>query len=110
MNLSCDVEDKQYINICRKEKIFSPHAINRSLILVVFGVEEKTSTLLKSIYFIEQIINFMLPVLTKKPSKETQLSLGSKFTTLTHTLLVRISRPIEKQARILDLPSDINTA
>ena len=72
MTPSCDVREKQYINICRKEKIFSPHAISRSLILFVFGVEEKTFTLLKSIYFVEQLINFMLLILTKKPSKETQ--------------------------------------
>ena len=72
MTPSYTVRDKQYINICRKEKIFSPHAISRSLILFVFGVEEKTFTLLKSIYFVEQLINFMLLILTKKPSKETQ--------------------------------------
>ena len=71
------------MNIRTKEKIFSPHTISRSLILFAFGVEEKTLTLLKFIYFMEQIINSMLLILTKKPSKETQLSLGSKFTALT---------------------------
>ena len=108
MTPSCDVWDKQYINICRKEKIFSPHTISRSPIPFVFGVEEKTFTLLKSIYFKEQITNFMLLILMKKPSKETTVSWIEIYST--HTSLVRISRPIEKQVRILDPPSDINTA
>ena len=83
MTPSCDVRDKQHMNIYTKEKIFSPNATSRSLILFISGAEEKIVTLLNSIYFMEQIINFMLLILTKKPSKETQLSLGSKFTALT---------------------------
>ena len=89
MTPSCNVRDKQHVNIYTREKIFSPNAISRSLILFISGVEEKIVTLLESIYLMEQISNCMLLILTKKPSKETTVSWIEIDST--HASLVRIS-------------------